>query len=345
MRNAECGMRKGAGHECVPLACEFFLPQSHRVNRDAQRRGGWGLLRLQGFCGDGEFVFGELVVGFAGVEDGAGEVGVVGGVGGVLGFDGEAEVGGVGDAVFSFDAGEVSAVGEVDDGFGGEAFEESPGGGVVDFGGFHEGGVVFGAIEEEGVIVAGGLAGETVLDVASDGFGLGEVERGAGDGGEFAGGDEGGVHGKEAVGVEVCDVVEVFTGLVAAEVEVGVLGEVDGGGFVGGGEELDFEGVVVGEGVDDGDVEVAGEAFGAVGIEDGESDGGAVGGHAHVAFPVAFAEAFEAAVEAVGALVGGDGNIVLSCSMVKVALPMRLANRPTTQHMEGMESSYWLTVS
>ena len=136
-------------------------------------------------------------------------------------------VGGVGDAaVLAYDAGEVSAVGEVDGGFGGEAFEEAAGGGVVDFAGFDEVGVF--VVEDEGVVVAGRFSGEGA-DVAADEFGVGKVEAVAGDGEDLAGGDEGGIHRGVAHGVEVGDVGGVVAGVVAAEIEVGVLGEVGWG--------------------------------------------------------------------------------------------------------------------
>ena len=54
-------------------------------------------------------------------------------------------------------------------------------------------------------------------------------------------------------------------GVASVEVEVGVVGEVDDGGCVGGGGVLDVEAVVVGDVVDDGDGDGSGEAGVAVG--------------------------------------------------------------------------------
>ncbi len=71
------------------------------------------------------------------------------------------------------------------------------------------------------------------------GVGLGEVEGRAGDRRELAGGDELGVDGGVAAGVEHEGVAEDVAG--AGEIEVGVVGEVDDGGLVGGGGVVDAQ--------------------------------------------------------------------------------------------------------
>ena len=102
------------------------------------------------------------------------------------------------------------------------------------------------------------------VDPVADGRELAEVERRAGHGADLAGRDELGVDGREGVGVEHQLVVEDRAAVVAAEVEVGVLREVDRRGLVRRRLVLEDDLVVVGEEVGDGGGEGAGEALLAV---------------------------------------------------------------------------------
>ena len=88
------------------------------------------------------------------------------------------------------------------------------------------------------------------IDARADGGGLGEIERRAGDGLQFAGGDQVGVHGGEAVGIDHDFVAQDVAFALAGEVEVGVVGQVDDGRLVGGGGVVDLELVLRGERVD-----------------------------------------------------------------------------------------------
>ena len=142
------------------------------------------------------------------------------------------------------------------------------------------------------------LGGGELADAGADGFGLGEIQRCPFHVGEGAGGDEVGVGQRVAVGGDPDDVPEDVAA--AGEVEVGVVGEVDGGGLVGGGFVLEAQLVVVGERVDDGDGHVAGVTFLAVGAADVESDAVTPGvGGDYDALPDALREAFPAAVDVV----------------------------------------------
>ena len=254
--------------------------------------------------GDGETKFRGLAVGFAGVEDGGGEMGMVDGVGIVLGFEAEGVVLFVGDVVFA-DESAVEEVGgvELEAGLGGPEFEAARGGGFGDGGGVREAAVL--AVEDDVVIVAIGRAGH-VEKIAADGFGGGEVDGGVFDGSDLAGGDQMGIDGRIAVGVDLHDVGEDVGFAGVFEVEIGVVGEVDGGGLGGGGEVVDAEGVAD-EGVGDGDVDGAGVTFRAVGIGEGEAEGGALGGFQRLGGPDAFVVTIETPVKMVAAVVGGEG--------------------------------------
>ena len=259
--------------------------------------------------GDTEAVDAGVLVGLARAEDGGGEGRVVGAVREVLGFEAEGSAAGVGAAVaalvFFF---EVIGGVELDGGFGGEALERAAGDRVFDFGGGAE--FASGAVDDEVVVVAlAVLDREEVgfVDAVADAGRFEEVERGAGDGEDLACGDESGV----GVGVGTAghfeDVVEDGAVAVTCEVEVGVVGEVDDGGSVGGCGVDDGEFVAVVEGVGDLAVEFAGVVFFAVGAGVGEDEGGgAVFEDGGFDGPEFFVEAFFAAVETVGAVIDGE---------------------------------------
>ena len=91
-----------------------------------------------------------------------------------------------------------------------------------------------------------------------------------------------------------------------AEVEVAVIGEVEGRSLVGGGGVVEVQGVVFGEGVDDRYGQVAGVAFLAIGAEVSQRQGFAGGGSAGHGLPDVLVETDVAAVQRVGAVVGGE---------------------------------------
>lgn len=99
-----------------------------------------------------------------------------------------------------------------------------------------------------------------------------EVERGAAHLGRVALRDALGVHGEVVVGVDLQGVAEDVG--VVAEVEVGVLGEVDDRRPVGGGRAVERKGARGVEGVRGADVQGSGEAHVAVGAVQAQGDGG-----------------------------------------------------------------------
>jgi hypothetical protein len=96
-------------------------------------------------------------------------------------------------------------------------------------------------------------------------------------------------------------------GVLAGEVEVAVVRQVHDGRLVGRRLVIDAEGVVVGQGVRDGGVEVAGVAFLAVLTEVVEADGRAVLALRLLGAPDDLVETLHAAVEVVGAVVRREG--------------------------------------
>ena len=140
-----------------------------------------------------------------------------------------------------------------------------------------------------------------LVDARADLGGLAEVERRAGNGLDAAYGDEAGVDGGVAVGVDVEDFAEDGAGAFAGEVEVGVVGEVGDGGLVGGGGVVDVQ-----RGADQRVADVHGERAGkahvAVGRDQRHFD--AVGDL--LAGPELVVEAVRAAVERVAVIVRRD---------------------------------------
>ena len=157
--------------------------------------------------------------------------------------------------------------------------------------------------EAEVVVVAAGDLGDVVADVVSGG----EVEGGVGDGADLAGGDESFVDGGVGVGVEGEEVVEDGAVAGAGEVEVGVVGKVDGGGLVGGSAVVDAEAAVLEEGVGDGALEVPGKPWSPSGeVRDISRTSPSVEAE-WLGGPEVLVEADGAAVEGIGAVVSGEG--------------------------------------
>lgn len=214
---------------------------------------------------------------------------------------------GVGFALFPVESiEEISGI-KLEAGFGGFDGESAAGGGFGEDGGGHEFAVVF-FLEDEVVIVAKAVFELLVLvtDAVADAGGFVEVEGGVFDGGN-AGGDGGGIDGGVVGGVDLEVVVKNGFGAVAGEVEVGMVGEIDDGGFIGGGFIVDVEGVFIGPGVGDGGFEGAGVAFFTVGAGAGEGEDGFFIDAFQGGVPDFFIEALFATVEMVGFVVGGEG--------------------------------------
>lgn len=161
------------------------------------------------------------------------------------------------------------------------------------------------AVDHEVVIVAFREV-HVVRDAFADAARLGEVEARAFHGSEFAGRNERRVRRSVAIGIQHQDVIEDAAGF--AEVEVGVVREIDDGGLVGRGGVIDAQLVAVGERVNHRRGQRAGITFLAVRAHVGELDGDFVAGRRQRAgFPDAFVEALGAAVEMVRAVVHREG--------------------------------------
>lgn len=160
---------------------------------------------------------------------------------------------------------------ELHGGLSGADFHEATGGGLINLGGEFEAA----AVEDEVVIITAALLErkEVVVDLLADGFGTGEVEGGAEQGGDLSGGD----HLIGGGRVTICGdgelVVEDAGVAGPGEVEVAVVGEVEDGGGVGGGVVVDSEGIAVDKRVGDGSGEGAGVAFLACGTGVAEFEG------------------------------------------------------------------------
>ena len=155
----------------------------------------------------------------------------------------------------------------------------------------------------------------------ADGLCFVEVEGRALDGAEAAHGDHRGVGGRDLVAVDPKLVVEDGTVVFAAQIEIGVVGEVERRLLVRFGVVSDLEFAIL-EGVGDGDGKIAGVVFFAVGGEDGELQLVAV----HFVRPDLLVEAHFAAVEVVAAVVAVkvvrravDGELALADAVAEAA--------------------------
>ena len=158
-------------------------------------------------------------------------------------------------------------------------------------------------VEHVGVVVAAG----DLVDPRTDRRGLGEVHRRTLDRGQAAGGDQRAVDRQVMVGIDHHQLVEDAALGPAAQVPVGVIGEVDGRGLVGGGRVVHLQLVVVIERVDHRGGEVAGVTFVAVGTEVRQLDAHKILVLQRLGLPDRLVEALLSTVEVVGAVVGGQG--------------------------------------
>lgn len=133
-----------------------------------------------------------------------------------------------------------------------------------------------------------------------------EIEATSGDGAALPGRDLVVVGGKEFVGIYLEVVTKDVGGRIAGEVEIGVIGEVDGRGGVGLCGGAPSEGFLADD-IFDGYAQVTGVAFFPIVGEVGEIyavRGGRSG------FPYDFVEACDPAVEVVGAIVYGESKFI-----------------------------------
>ena len=223
----------------------------------------------------------------------------------MLGFETESGALGIGGAAFASDFAieKISGV-KLDAGFGGPDFHDTAGGGLDDArgkkflvaGGHAQDKVVVVTTAEFYLLIVG-------IDARADGGGFAKVEGRAGDVAQLSSRNQAGIHGSELVGGNHQLVGENVAVTLAGEIEVGVIGEIDDGFFVGGGGIIDVQSVGVRPRVGDGDFQVAGKTFLAVFAEVGKFErlatlcGNGFGGPQH------FIETLDAAMESVLAIV------------------------------------------
>src|SRR5215211_4066779 len=251
------------------------------------------------------------VVALAGAQHGRREVGVVGRVGEVLGLQGEAVALAVG-AAAGPDHGAVEEVArvELDAGLIGQDLQHPTTARVLQPGRQLQPGAA--PVQHPVVVVAAAelqLLEAVVTDPLTDPGRAGEVHRRPGDRVDGPGGDEGRVDGREVAGPQeqlvVVDVARALTG----QVPVGVVGQVDDRGGVGGRLVAHAQGVAVVEGVGDGGVQGARVVLLAVGADPVEPDPHEPAALDHAGLPDPLVEADVAAVQMVGRVV--DGQLVV----------------------------------
>ena len=237
----------------------------------------------------------------SGLENGLDEIGAVKGVGAVLAFQAEASAAAVSGFALAWNyAVQVVAGVELHGGQGGEAGEGDAGSFVHSVSHFPQGAGL--AVDHPVVVIAAGPREllEAVVDVVADAGGLPQVHGSAVHNGNDAGGD-GFFVGHGVVGAEHLDfLVQHVAAVLARQVKVAVVGQVADGVRVGFGFVIQNQGVVVGQGVGDGDGKIAGVAFLAVGAYIGQFQAAAAG----LCGPDLFVKAAFAAVEVVAVVVG-----------------------------------------
>src|SRR5215212_2361860 len=258
----------------------------------------------------GEPVDAGGVVALAGAQHGRREVWVVGRVREVLGLQGQAVALAVG-AAAGPDQGPVEEVAgvELDAGLVGEDLQHPPAARVLQPGRQLQPGAA--PVEHPVVVVAAAdleLLEAVVADALADPGRAGEVHRRAGHRVDRPGGDQGGVDRGVVAGPQeqlvVVDVARALTG----QVPVGVVGQVDDRGGVGGRLVAHAQGVAVVEGVGDGGVQGARVVLLAVGADPVEPDPDEPAAPHHAGLPDPLVEADVAAVQVVGRVV--DGQLV-----------------------------------
>ena len=198
-----------------------------------------------------EAILGGGAEGFSRAEDRRWEVRVVDGVGEVLGLKAEEA-----DAADHGREAEHAGV-KLQAGFGGPRLKLATARGIVDPRGKTEQCVAGGPVDHEVVIVD--RAGAELRGAGREAGGRGEIEGRAAHGRDFAGG-KAAVVGDGIVGGGKGELV-VGDVAAAAQIEEGVVGEVDRRGRIGRRLVIEAEGVVLSERVSDRDVEGAGVAF------------------------------------------------------------------------------------
>jgi hypothetical protein len=169
-------------------------------------------------------------------------------------------------------------------------------------------------VQNEVVVIA--VAEQELLvlftDPRSDGAWLTEIHRQAFDGTNLAGRDEALVDRCEMVGIDLYLVAKDVAAACPSQVEVGVVGQIDDGRFVGRGSIIDAELVVLGEGVVDCDLEPSRIALVAVQADVVQAQPGTVRVEFGRRPPHCFVETHHTAVQVV--------SIVVACELVRGAV-------------------------
>src|SRR5205807_2915401 len=123
------------------------------------------------------------------------------------------------------------------------------------------------------VVIVAARAAAQFADSRADRRGQGKVQRRSLDRTNFAGRDQRGIGGRVLVGIQVKLVRQDVSRVVAGEIEIAVVGEVDRRSLVRGSGIIDLQLVLIGKRIRYGDGQVAGVAFLAVWTEIAELDG------------------------------------------------------------------------
>ena len=161
------------------------------------------------------------------------------------------------------------------------------------------------AVDDPVVVVAAGpeKLGIILLDPLPDGVEIGEIHGRALDGEDFTGGQAFRIGGGEKGSMQLELMLKDGAAFEAAQIEVGVVGEVADGVRVGDGGVVDGEPVVVGQAVDYGDLQVPGITLIPIRAEIGQGQGAVP----DLILPDDLVVAQKAAVKLVFALVGVQG--------------------------------------
>ena len=275
--------------QCSPLRLWIYAKRTPR----------WGVLSALN-----KGISGFRMVFLTGLEEGLGPFGMVHGVGIELSFQSHAGALTIVYATLAIVVQEIACV-ELDTGaISGNGHD------AAGFGVFQNGA---GVAENLEIVVIAALQVQRFVigvDVLTDGLGCPEIEGGADDAAQFAGGDIGGIVGVEEPAGDGKNLVHGLIGLfVAGQVEIAVVGHVEHGVLIADAVINDGKGAAVFQPVGDLHGGVAGETLIAIGADKAEGDGiGAMGNH----IPQPLVSGVGAGVEVVAVFVvmEGDGLVV-----------------------------------
>ena len=221
-------------------------------------------------CGNPKSVQASMLVHFSGPQDGVRELGEVDGVGEFLGFQGKgaAECDDVAVLVNRLAVTEEIAAVELEAGLVGINFQHSSRRRAYDPGVQAEAAGAGVIVYDPVVVVAVAVADLLIVGIyeLAYGPGLAEIHRTAVYDHRMSKRYQLVIHGRHAAGRDLHDMVKDVAFPAPLQVEEGMMRQIDGGGSVGGGFELDFQIMEVGQGVAYADGLVAGKTAQAVGM-------------------------------------------------------------------------------